>query len=599
MFSNIFFINGRRTIFLACALTLMVSACGGSSGTTATTTTTATISGSAGDGPIVNGTVTVVDANGNNAIAGGATSVTTDANAHYSVSILTSAVLPLTLTITGGIDQVTGLAPEFPLKTAVTSTLSTVNDTNANANPLSTIAVESAIALGGVTTANLQTAVDNVRNSLGFGADFDPIGTVITAANVGKATKANEAAAELIRRAKVSTGKSLANTIKAIAEDLTDGVVDGNVASGVTATQVSAKVAAQIQSKIAEISLETMTNTLKITDSTGATLVANATNKLNAAITTSISTATDTVDLIPVSAAFIQQARAAVQAANALATGSSTSAGALKNLDTALAGLTVGVLSASTITSLTSTTTAAVTSLATAATNANAGTNIAAANTAAAGASSFKLGSNTGTVQDYSAANAALATFSTSAGTFSAGALTVNLGTALNSGNLSNLAATTPSGTAPKITFTLANQKIGSGTGILTALLKDGSTATRSTSQRQLTLVYNFTWSSDGTTLTLTAASGNTTATYFTVNSNATVTATIANSQANILSTTGGVALNLVAGNLFSTVGTLATALNAVNVVGNYYYKLVFTGIPLADANGNGFNTVKGTFSVQ
>ncbi|MDQ6951461.1 MAG: hypothetical protein Q9M26_07330, partial [Mariprofundales bacterium] len=178
------------------SLGLVVTGCGGG-GSSAASTPTATVGGSAGDGPIVNGTVTVTDASG--ATIGTAT---TDANAHYSVKVPVTATLPLTVTITGGIDQVTGNAPDFPLKTAVTTALSTITATNANANPLSTLAVEVAKALGGVTAANLTTAVANVRNSLGFGLSFDPISTKIDGTNVASAIKANEAVAELIRRAK-------------------------------------------------------------------------------------------------------------------------------------------------------------------------------------------------------------------------------------------------------------------------------------------------------------------------------------------------------------------------------------------------------------
>lgn len=577
-----------------CVLALISMGCG-SSTTAPAPVATANVVGSAGDGPIVGGTVTVKDAT--NAVIGTAT---TDANAHYTIAIPAGSALPLTVTITGGVDQVTGLAPEFPLETAVTTALSTVTDSNANANPISTIAVQAARALGGVTAANLTTAVNNVRSSLSFGADFDPIGTVITAANIGPAVKANEAAAELIRRATVATGKTLAQTIAAIAEDLTDGAVDGNVAAGVTATQVSANVAAQIQSKIAEVSVEAMTNALKVTNSTtGATLVANATTLLNTAVTTSIPAATATMATVPVTAAFIQQARAAVQASNALVSGSSTGNATLSALDTALAGLTAGAaVSGATLTTLSTATTNATALITTAATNAAAGTNVATANSTAAGVSRFKLASNTGTVQDYNGAGTALATFSTSAGTFSAGALTLNLGTALNGANLSNLASAAPTGTAPSITLPLANLKVGSGTAQITALLKDGSTVTRTVGQRQLQMVFSVNWTSDGTTLTITPATGNATATYFTAPGTATVTATVTNTQANILASGGNVSVNMAVSNLFSATSGLATILNAVSVQGSYYYQVDFTNFPLADANNNVITSVKGTFSV-
>ncbi|MDQ6972729.1 MAG: hypothetical protein Q9M30_08775, partial [Mariprofundaceae bacterium] len=89
----------------AMVLALFMAGCNGSSSTSTATTSTANVSGSAGDGPIVGGTVTVTDANGANVSPVGVTPpVLTDANAHYTFPLPSGTALPLTVTISGGTD---------------------------------------------------------------------------------------------------------------------------------------------------------------------------------------------------------------------------------------------------------------------------------------------------------------------------------------------------------------------------------------------------------------------------------------------------------------------------------------------------------------
>lgn len=606
--------RGRYTAAIAgCMVALLMTACGGGGGgtTSGTATSTATLTGSAGDGPIVGGTVTVTDANGNTI-----GTATTDANAHYSIKVPSTAALPLTVTITGGTDQVTGAAPDFPLKSAVTTSLSTVSNNTVNANPLTTIAVDTAQALAGsgnkISTADLNAAIANVRNTLGFGTDttFNPISGTVSASNVASTVKANEAVAELIRRTTASSGDSISNVITALAQDLTDGSVDGKAKAGATSTLVSASLAAQAQANVVSVSAQLMTNSLAITNTSGTvvkTAAAALTSLDNAATLSNGGTApTTTVANVPVNATFIQQAKAAVAAAKSLASATGKTTTQLTAFETALGNITAGTkasavsLSGVTLSSLDTEASATATAAKTAT-----ATQLATANAQATALLNFKLSSDTLSVQDYNASNAALTPF-TVTGTVASGVMTANFGyNTLNSGNLSNLAQSSPTGTAPKVSMTLANIPPGNGTATITALLKDGTSATRSANERMLRVVFDVDWSSDGSTLTLTAAAGNATATYYTKAGTAAVTATLTNKKANVLSTgtsvsvpAGATQIKAAIGNLFTSSG-LGTALNGVQVIGNYYYQIDFSGFPLIDSANASFSTLEGTFLVR
>jgi len=317
-------LHTQRFVFLIALFVAVagLSACGG--GSTAASSTT--IGGSAGDGPITGGAITVTDAN-SKAVTTTPASPKTDANtAHFSFTIPSGTATPVTITITGGTDQTTGAAATIPLMTAVT-VLTAGGSVTSNANPLSTLAVESAMSVGGskFTVAQLSTAKTNILNALGFGlpAGIDPITTKVTAANVAGVLKANEAAAELIRRVKNSAALSFANTIKAIAEDLTDGVVDGKVKTGVTATKASAKIAAMILVKQAKVAAEVIADKLNVTDGAGTNVVtaANFVTKLKAALKKTqpnATTAEADITKIAPTQAFLDQAKKAVAAAKAL-----------------------------------------------------------------------------------------------------------------------------------------------------------------------------------------------------------------------------------------------------------------------------------------
>ncbi len=331
-------------IMLVTALTISLVSCGGGSDVVPVTTAPAatTVTGSAGDGPVTGGAVTVTDANGAAVITTPA-NPTTGTNAKFNFTVPSGTALPLTITVAGGTDTVTGRPQDFPLQTAVT-TLPAGGSVTGNANPLSTLAVASAVAQGGgiLTTANLGTATTNILNSVGFGliAGVNPLSTPIDINNVASVVRANEAAAEMIRRASNASGGTLANTIISIAQDLTDGTIDGQVAPGANNTQVNNANASHILNQQAQVSAESLSNNLTVTAPNGTTLVtgANSATALNATMTNTINLAGDVNTEAPTQA-FLDQTRSAINIANTLAGGNNA---ALNNLLGGVNALTAG-----------------------------------------------------------------------------------------------------------------------------------------------------------------------------------------------------------------------------------------------------------------
>ncbi len=268
------------------SLGLLGAGCGGNGGSSSTANSgTTTVTGSAGDGPIVGGTVTVKDANGVTVKTTPA-NPTSDQYANFSFTVPSGTALPLTITVSGGTDKVTGKAPDFPLVTAVTS-LGAGNSVYANANPLSTLIIEAAKAKGGLDAANIKDATSKVLKSMGFGLKpgvDDPIGKPVTTSNIAKIVKANEAVAEMIRRTSAKAGLKVADAIMAIGQDLTDGYADGKVAAGAAKSMVSDKYAAHIIAQLGKVSAEVLANALDVTDLKGNSRGVNFASALNSAI---------------------------------------------------------------------------------------------------------------------------------------------------------------------------------------------------------------------------------------------------------------------------------------------------------------------------
>lgn len=305
------------------AFAILLSACGGggSGGTDASPpgAGATTLSGSVGDGPIVDATVTVSDAAGT-VVA----SARSDNEANYTITIPADTPYPLTVAASGGTDIVTNAAPSFTMVSAVLNRGANV----ANINPFSTLIIKTAANMpGGLTATNLSVAQSRVLQELGFGLDSslfpDPIGTSVTNDNVVNVIKSSEALAELIRRIRSSlsaAGLSLTaeEILDTLAADLTDGALDG------VGTGANPRVAATATIAGARIAIESLVNRLEVDQS-------SATARLDAAIRLTAPDATQATKDVTINADLVSQAKTAVSAAQALAPSA-----ALSGLRTAL-----------------------------------------------------------------------------------------------------------------------------------------------------------------------------------------------------------------------------------------------------------------------
>lgn len=237
---------------------------------------TSEFKGSIGDGPIIGATVNIYDKNGTLI-----KTVISDETARYSAKVKAKGnAFPLTMEVIGGIDLVTGRLPDFKM----TSVVSHPSAKEVNVNPFTTLIVESANAMpGGLNDENLGKAQNYIEKNMNFGLDpelvSDSITTEIDDTNVGVIVKSSEALGEMIRRASKALISSNSITsaddlIKAIADDMTDGVLDG--VGGETADN---RVAAVSNIVSAQVLIESLSNTLKVDD-------ADATLKMDDAILT-------------------------------------------------------------------------------------------------------------------------------------------------------------------------------------------------------------------------------------------------------------------------------------------------------------------------
>jgi len=519
----------------ACAA-LLLTGCGGGGGSTPTSGTLTTVGGSAGDGPVTGAAVSVVDANGALVVTT-PTNPVTDATAHFSFTVPTNTATPLIITVSGGIDTVTGAAQDFPLTTATTS-LPANGAVTGNANPLSTLAVATAAALSGgaPTAASLAVATSNVLSAVGFGfpSGLNPISTVVDTTNVAAILKANEAAAELIRRTSVATTDTPTNTIANLANDLTTGALDGQVVAGITASPQAASIAAVALAKQAAISVETLTNNLTVTTPSGVAIPsasgANFTTALNASLLITqpgtIGAAADTSMVAP-SQSLITQASTAVNVSNVLTGGATPS---LATLQSTLNSLSAGVmLTLAQVTSLSSNLTNASAAIVTAVNNAIAGNNVVVALadtvapvvTAPAAVTIEATGATTAvalgaaTVTD--AVTAGLTATASPVGPYAVGVHTIvwsatdvagNVGTATQTVTVTDTVA--PVVTAPvavKIEATGATTAVALGAATVTDAVTAGLTATASPVGPYAVGVHTITWTSvaDGSGLIGTA----------------------------------------------------------------------------------------------
>lgn len=259
----------------ALLICLFLTACGGGgSGTSGTesknvsdnvsTTSnevTSVFSGSVVDGPVIDATVKIYDKNGNLL-----KTEITDKNARYSTRITTrKEAYPLTIEVTGGTDLVTGREVDFKLVSVVAD--SSVK--HSNVNPFSTLIVESArLMAGGLNNNNLNKSKNFIMNNMNFGLDSqlvsDPISSEINDLNIGVIVKSSEAFAEMIRRThdtliNTSTVSDMNEVVKALAADMTDGVLDG--VGGAAAHKRIAVVSTLVSGKVL---IEALSNNLSV-----------------------------------------------------------------------------------------------------------------------------------------------------------------------------------------------------------------------------------------------------------------------------------------------------------------------------------------------
>ncbi len=288
------------------------------------------VSGSVGDGPIVDSTLRAFRSDGVQIAE-----FTGGTDASYIVTLRAKGrYYPLTITSVGGIDLVTNLAPDFGLVSAV---LSPKQKSVANINPFSTFAVELAKELPGSLTVdnieNAQAIVSHALNSgLGSLAQSGPMTTRIDENNIAEIVKASETLAEAVRRTRdllnvagYTTGADA--VIAALASDLVDEVIDGR---GGSATD--ARTAAVMTIAYAQVLIESMANELHVHGSDATAAMAQAIDLVLA------ESPTTTLDELPVTAGMLERSRVGLAAALAF-----DGSAAISELQSAVEGLQVGM----------------------------------------------------------------------------------------------------------------------------------------------------------------------------------------------------------------------------------------------------------------
>lgn len=248
------------------ALVVTLTACGGGSGSTGSASAddgyeTFALSGSVGDGPVVNADVFIFDSQG-----GLMAAHTSDAFANYSLSFKSKGnPFPIAIEAIRGTDLVTGMRLDFTLKAVSLSR----SQKRVNLNPFSTLIVEMARAMpGGFTATNVDTAAAIVIREMNFGLDTSsvpsPVFSEIDETNIANIVRASEALGELFRRTR--TGLAMAgyihphnDIVKAISDDLVDGRLDGRGAAG-----LDARVSAVASVAASQILIEQFQNRLHV-----------------------------------------------------------------------------------------------------------------------------------------------------------------------------------------------------------------------------------------------------------------------------------------------------------------------------------------------
>ena len=293
-----------------------------------------TVGGSVGDGPVTGANVTVYNASGQVI-----DTLVSDSLAKYQVRINTASDdYPLRIESTGGIDLVTGRAPDFKMVSIIAD--SSIH--TANINPFSTFIVQVAEHLpGGLNANNITTATSSVMGAMSFGLDnnwvTNPITSEITDTNVSHLVKASEAMGEMIRRTRdqiLSTGNSVDGDaiIEALAADLSDGALDGrgSASADATVTAVAGVVSGQVL-------VEALSNNLRVEGVAATDVLDQSITSTHPGVTAALLT-----DNIRITTGMLQQARTTVAAARVL-----DSSASLAHIATVLDGLSANATAAS------------------------------------------------------------------------------------------------------------------------------------------------------------------------------------------------------------------------------------------------------------
>lgn len=330
-------LRSRLVAIVACALAL--AACGddeddggsGGSGGGDDAAFSAVLSGSVGDGPVTNASLSVIASSGD-VLA----TTTSDSQAEYSVEFETrDADFPLVIESVDGLDLVTNLPPEFELTSVAASPEA---EAVANLTPFSTLAVAAAREMdGGLTSANIDAAVNAVLAEFGFGLTSiangaGPIAVELDDSNLAEIVKASEALAELFRRTNAAMlaargESSIDNVVAALGADLADGDLDG--AGGSAADRQLSATATLVAGQVL---VETMANRLRVDGAVATDALDDAITQLAAGDSPALTASRS------VTADMLAQAKAGVDAAIAIAATSE-----LESLRTALDGLSSGM----------------------------------------------------------------------------------------------------------------------------------------------------------------------------------------------------------------------------------------------------------------
>jgi len=232
------------------------------------------ITGSIGDGPIVDAEIVVRDRNGEVVATG-----QSDQEANYTIELPADAALPLTIHVTGGTDLVTGRSADFEL-------VAMINETGlqtANVSPLTTVAVKAAQCRGTESITGMNKSWDDLASFFTVGFDRtelgDPMTQLINENNVETAVLANEALGELVRRTGSAFGGliPLDQIVDVLACDLADGVLDGQAIGDFE--QDEKRIFAVARASELVIRLEVVTGALRVDGM-------DATSAMNGAIRT-------------------------------------------------------------------------------------------------------------------------------------------------------------------------------------------------------------------------------------------------------------------------------------------------------------------------